>query len=71
MSYFCLLDLNGSGYSTDDLESVADNWAAYNLAYMGGNVQWVFFRNKKGEVIARFEPMDSMMKVETAIRRNL
>ena len=54
MSYFCLLDLNGSGYSTDDLESVADNWAAYNLAYMGGNVQWVFFRNKKGEVIVKF-----------------
>ena len=54
MSYFSLLDLNGSGYSTDDLESVADHWAAYNLAYMGGNVQWVFFRNKKGEVIVKF-----------------
>ena len=54
MSYFSLLDLNGSGYSTDDLESVADHWAAYNLACMGGNVQWVFFRNKKGEVIVKF-----------------
>ncbi len=54
MSYFSLLDLNGSGYSTDDLESVADHWAAYNLAYMGGNVQWVFFRDKKGEVIVKF-----------------
>lgn len=54
MSFFSLLDLNDSGYSTDDLESVADHWAAYNLAYMGGNVQWVFFRNKKGEVIVKF-----------------
>ena len=54
MSYFCLLDLNGSGYSTDDLETVADHWAAYNLAYMGGNVQWVFFRDKKGNVIVKF-----------------
>ena len=54
MSFFSLLDLNGSGYSTDDLESVADHWAAYNLAYMGGNVQWVFFRDKKGEVIVKF-----------------
>lgn len=54
MSFFSLLDLNGSGYSTDDLESVADHWAAYNLAYMGGNVQWVFFRDKKGEVIVNF-----------------
>ena len=54
MSFFSLLDLNDSGYSTDDLESVADHWAAYNYAYMGGNVQWVFFRNKQGEVIVKF-----------------
>ena len=54
MSFFSLLDLNGSGYSTDDLESVADHWAAYNLACMAGNVQWVFFRNKQGDVIVRF-----------------
>lgn len=54
MSYFSLLDLNGSGYSTDDLESVADHWVAYDLACMGGNVQWVFFRDKKGTVIVKF-----------------
>ena len=54
MSFFSLLDLNDSGYSTDDLESVADHWAAYNYAYMGGNVQWVFFRNKQGDVIVKF-----------------
>ena len=54
MSFFSLLDLNGSGYSTDDLESVADHWAAYNYAYMGGNVQWVFFGNKQGDVIVKF-----------------
>ncbi len=54
MSFFSLLDLNGSGYSTDDLESVADHWVAYDLAHMGGNVQWVFFRDRKGDVIVKF-----------------
>lgn len=54
MSFFSLLDLNGSGYSTDDLESVADHWVAYDLACMGGNVQWIFFRDKKGNVIVKF-----------------
>ena len=54
MSFFSLLDLNGSGYSTDDLESVADHWVAYDLAHMGGNVQWVFFRDRKGNVIVKF-----------------
>lgn len=54
MSFFSLLDLNGSGYSTDDLESVADHWVAYDLAHMGGNVQWVFFRDRTGNVIVKF-----------------
>lgn len=54
MSFFSLMDLNGSGYSTDDLESVADHWVAYDLAHMGGNVQWVFFRDRKGDVIVKF-----------------
>lgn len=54
MSFFSLLDLNESGYSTDDLEDVANHWAAYNIAHMGGNVQWIFFRDKKGEIIVKF-----------------
>ena len=36
------------------------------------DIKWNFTKflvNKKGEVIARFEPSDSMMKLETAIRR--
>ena len=38
------------------------------------DIKWNFTKflvNKKGKVIARFEPSDSMMKLETAIRRNL
>ena len=38
------------------------------------DIKWNFTKflvNKKGEVIARFEPSDSMMKLETVIRRNL
>lgn len=54
MSFFSLLDLNDSGYSTDALEDVANHWAAYNIAHMGGNVQWIFFRDRKGNVIVRF-----------------
>lgn len=54
MSFFSLLCLNESGYSTSDLEDVANHWAAYNIAHMGGNVQWIFFRDKKGQVIVKF-----------------
>ena len=38
------------------------------------DIKWNFTKflvNKKGEVIARFEPMDSMARVESVIRRNL
>lgn len=38
------------------------------------DIKWNFTKflvNKKGEVVARFEPMDSMLKVESMIQRNL
>lgn len=57
MSFFSLLDLNESGWSnkgTDDLDEIANHWAAYNIAHMGGNVQWILFQNKKGETIVKF-----------------
>ncbi len=35
-------------------EDCADVFANYKVSPMGGNVQWVFFRNRKGEIIMKF-----------------
>jgi hypothetical protein len=45
MPLACLLDVNGYGVVTDDLESLERlGWAAYRLFPMGGNIQLVFYR---------------------------
>ena len=42
----CLLDLNGYGLATSDLESVdKKGWANYKIFPMGANIQFVFYRS--------------------------
>ena len=42
----CLLDINGYGVATDNLESLdRRGWCDYKLFPMSGNVQMVFYRN--------------------------
>ena len=49
MPLTCLLDLNGYGRPIDDLSLVnASGWHNYDIFPMGANVQFIFFRNKKG-----------------------
>ena len=41
----CLLDINGFGYATDDLESLEDHgWVNYHVFPMACNLQFVFYR---------------------------
>ncbi len=42
-----LMRLNDYYYVTDDMESVADNWRAYNIFPMACNIQLIFFKSKK------------------------
>ena len=45
MPLACLLDVNGYGVATDDLESLERHgWAAYRIFPMGANIQLVFYR---------------------------
>ena len=44
-----LMELNNSGYETEDLSSLADNWRAYEIFPMGSNIQLVFYRPDKEE----------------------
>ena len=46
--------LDGCRGVAEKAEDCADVFRNYKVAPMGGNVQWVFFRNRKGEVIVKF-----------------
>lgn len=45
MPLACLMDINGYGLATDDLETLDEKgWRNYNLFPMGSNIQLVFYR---------------------------
>ena len=45
----CLLDLNGYGQQTDDLEQLVQNgWYNYRIFPMGANIQFIFYRKSFG-----------------------
>ncbi|MCQ2067005.1 MAG: histidine phosphatase family protein [Bacteroidaceae bacterium] len=52
--FVCLMELNDFAWSVSDLERVADKWVLYDLVHMGSNVQWIFYRDKSGQVLVKF-----------------
>lgn len=46
-----LLDLNGYGLETEDIEEAARRWPNWRISPMGGNLQMIFYRNDTGNVI--------------------
>lgn len=49
----CLMGLNGSDYSTGDLDAIADRWQSYKIFPMACNVQMIFYRNAAGDVLVK------------------
>ena len=57
MPLVCLMDINGYGLATDDLESLdGKGWADYRIAPMSGNLQMIYYRKD-------FEDQDVLIKV--------
>lgn len=45
MPLVCLMDINGFGLATDDLETLDEKgWADYRIAPMSGNLQMIYYR---------------------------
>ena len=53
MGLYCLMGLDGWGHVTSCPDSVKYCWQSYNIP-MAANLQIIFYRNSKGEVIFRF-----------------
>ena len=52
----CLMDINGYGLVTDDLEALDNQgWADYRICPMGANMQWVLYRRNRedGDVLIK------------------
>ena len=45
MPLVCLMDINGYGLATDDLETLEEKeWADYRICPMSANLQWILYR---------------------------
>lgn len=49
----CLMEVNDCGYAPGDIEDLANKWVNYDIVHMGSNLQLIFFKNKKGEILVR------------------
>ena len=58
-----IMHLKGCDAVVNDLNKLQDSWQNYYVSPMGANIQWVFFRNKAGDVIVKF----LLNEVETSI----
>ncbi len=48
------MQLDGCRGKASTPEEVCDLFSTWKVTPMGGNVQWIFFRNRKGDVIVKF-----------------
>ncbi len=49
----CLMNVNGMGYSTSDLETLDRYWTCADVFPMAGNLQLVFYRNAAGDILVK------------------
>lgn len=50
----CLLDLNGYGLATSDIDKLErKGWINYKIFPMGANVQFIFYRNEENDIIVK------------------
>lgn len=64
-----LLELEGATFRSDDYDAVCENWIDYRVSPMATNLQFVFFRNKAGEVLIKvlFSEKECRLPVATDI----
>ncbi|MCQ2077438.1 MAG: histidine-type phosphatase [Bacteroidaceae bacterium] len=58
-----IMHLKGCDAYVNDLNKLQDSWQNYYVSPMGANIQWIFFKNKAGDVIVKF----LLNEVETSI----
>lgn len=46
-----LIDADGRGMESEDVEEIAEKWRNFEISPMGANVQFIFFRNSEGNVV--------------------
>lgn len=64
-----IMQLNGCDAQVDDIYSIDKEWQNYYVSPMAANIQLIFFKNKKGDVVVKFlhNERETSIPVETDI----
>ena len=48
-----VMQVEGKAARTDDFDNLKDVWADFQITPMAANIQWIFYRNKQGDVLVK------------------
>lgn len=62
-----LLELEGADFRSDDYDAVCENWIDFRVSPMATNIQFVFFRNGRGDVLVKvlFSEKECRLPIDT------
>lgn len=68
--FITLLDINGYSIKEDNIEKVYDKWLGRNISGMSTNIQWVFYKNDKNDILVKIlhNEKDAELPITTSMK---
>ncbi|MCQ9626482.1 histidine-type phosphatase [Cetobacterium somerae] len=68
--FITLLDINGYSEKEDNIEKVYDKWLGRDISGMSTNIQWIFYKNDKNDVLVKIlhNEKDADLPIATSMK---
>ena len=68
--FITLLDINGYSAKEDNIEKVYDKWLGRDISGMSTNIQWIFYKNDKNDVLVKIlhNEKDAELPITTSMK---
>ena len=68
--FITLLDINGYSKKEDSIEEVYDKWLGRDISGMSTNIQWIFYKNDKNDILVKIlhNEKDAELPIATSMK---
>lgn len=68
--FITLLDINGYSEKEDNFEKVYDKWLGRDISGMSTNIQWIFYKNDKNDILVKIlhNEKDAELPIATSMK---
>ncbi len=68
--FITLLDINGYSEKEDSIEKVYDKWLGRDISGMSTNIQWIFYKNDKNDILVKIlhNEKDAELPIATSMK---